>query len=150
MQQIRWFNVMTQEITIPNSELINIETLQTITPKRKTQIELTDQLIDLLFHGHKTFSQASKELGLTRPRAYRLWNKWKQSTEAQLVDTEWWDLYLKVKQENPEKALECLTRLKYRMITEKHELQATIKAIKLEWKLEPNLANPVHTSPETT
>ena len=114
--------------------------LQTVTPKRKTQLELTDQLIEALFQGHKTFSQACKDLGLSRPRAYRLWNKWKENQEAQLIDTEWWDLYLTVKQENPDKALECLTRLKYRMITQKAEIKQdiTAKQIKIVRMWQPN------------
>lgn len=124
-------------------------TVQNGTPKSMTKQDLTDQLIDKLFHGHKTFSQSCKELGLTRNRGYRLWNKWKESEEAQLVDTEWWDLYLTVKQTNPEKALECLTRLKYKMITEKKEVQATIKEIRLEWQIdEPSkTSDKVYSSP---
>lgn len=124
--------------------------VQNGTPKSLTKQELTDNLIELLFKGHKTFSEACKELGLTRNRGYRLWNAWKESEEARQIDCEWWDLYLTVKQENPDKALECLTRLKYRMITEKKELKATVKEIRLEWQLESNPSNQVQAPPETT
>lgn len=122
---------------------------QTVTPKRKTVQEKTDQLIEHLFHGHKTFTQAAKEIGVSRKTAWTYFTKWKESSEAQLVDTEWWALYLRLKDENPEKALECLTRLKYRMTTEHREVKAEIKQIKLEWKLDSNAANPVQPTPET-
>jgi hypothetical protein len=124
--------------------------VQNDTPKRLTNQQLTDQLIEILFTGHSTFSQAATQLGIKRNRAYRLWNRWKDTEEAKQIDLHWWALYLRLKDENPEKALECLTRLKYRMTTEKHELKAELKEIKLEWKLDSNPANPVHTPPEAT
>ena len=130
-------------------QTITDTTLQTVTPKCQTKQELTDQLVEKLFKGHKTFSQACKELNISRPRGYRLWEAWKQSDEAQLVDCEWWDLYLTVKQDNPEKALECLTRLKYRMTTEKREINKTVKAIKLSWDLDSTAASEISTTPET-
>lgn len=120
-----------------------------MTPKRKTQLELTDALITKLFKGHTSFSEACKQLGLTRQRGYRLFDKWKQTEEARAVDYEWWSLYEKVKADNPEKALECLTRIKHKMIVEKAEIKQEIKEIKLEWNIDSATANQVHTTPET-
>ena len=123
---------------------------QNVTPCRITKQERIDQLIDHLFNGHLSFAKAAAKVGVTRRQAYRYFNEWKQSHEAQQIDSEWWSLYLRLRDENPEKALECLTRLKYRMITEKHEIKATVKEIKLEWQLESNTTNPVQTTPEAT
>jgi hypothetical protein len=125
-------------------------TIQNDTPRRLSNQQITDQLIETLFTGKYTFSQAAQQVGIKRNRAYRLFNKWKETEEAKQIDMHWWALYLRLKDENPEKALECLTRLKYRMTTEKHEVNATVKAIKLEWKIESNTANPVYPAPETT
>jgi hypothetical protein len=112
-----------------------IELTQNVTPKRVTIQEKTDQLIDLLFRGHKTFTQAAKEIGVSRKTAWTYFTRWKETSEAQLVDTEWWALYLRLKDDNPEKALECLTRLKYRMTTEKKEIEKTInKTVNLNVK----------------
>lgn len=131
-------------------EALNLKTIQTSTPKSIKKHELTDQLLTKLFQGHKTFTQACQDLHLTRNRGYKLWNDWKQTSEAQLVDTEWWELYLRMKTENPEKALECLTRIKHRMTTEKREIQKTIKEIRLNWDVHTNLNNTVLSPSEAT
>ena len=114
-------------ITLVESLGLKPKPIQNVTPKRKTTQQLTDQLLTLLFKGHITFTEAANQIGITRQRAYRLWNRWKQTEEAQQIDNEWWNLYLTVKDQNPEKALECLTRLKYRLTTEKVEVKENVK-----------------------
>lgn len=109
----------TQTLPTPT---IQIQNEQNDTPRHKKNQQLTDELIQTLFTGNYSFSQAAEKVGLKRNRAYRLWNRWKQTEEAQNIDMEWWALYLQLKDKNPEKALECLTRLKYRMTTEKSEV----------------------------
>jgi AraC-like DNA-binding protein len=123
--------------------------IQNDTPRRLSNQQITDQLIETLFTGKYTFSQAAERVGIKRNRAYRLFNKWKETEEAKQIDMHWWALYLRLKDENPEKALECLTRLKYRMTTEKREVTKTVKEIRLEWQVEPETPNTVQTTPET-
>lgn len=121
----------------------------TVTPRQQTQQELTDQLIKLVFQGRLNFSEIAKEIGIGRRRAYRLWNKWKQTEEAQMVDWEWWELYKKVKVVNPEKALECLTRIKHKMIVERAEVKQEIREISLKWDMpyEPKPSSEVQAAP---
>jgi transposase-like protein len=124
-------------------------TKQIETPRRQSRQEITDNLIRLIFQGRHNFSEIAKELGISRATAWRYWTRWKQTEEAQAVDWEWWNLYNQVRVVNPEKALECLTRIKYRMTTEKLEVQKTIKEIKLAWNVNTNTNDSVHTTPET-
>jgi len=120
------------------------------TPRHHSRQEITDNIIKLVFQGKMNFTEIAKDIGISRKTAYRYWNRWKQTEEAQAVDMEWWSLYLKVREANPEKALECLTRIKHKMITDRHEVQATIKEIKLEWKLEPTqTTDKIHSTPVT-
>lgn len=126
-----------------------LTTIQTDTPRRQTRQQITDNLIRLIFQGRHNFSEIAKELGVSRKTAYRYWEKWKQTEEAQAVDWEWWNLYNQVRVVNPEKALECLTRIKYRMTTEKLEVQKTVKEIKLAWNVNTNTANTLQPTPET-
>jgi transposase len=95
------------------------------------------------------FSDIAKELGISRKTAYRYWQKWKQTEEAQMVDWEWWELYKKVKVVNPEKALECLTRIKHKMIVERAEVKQEIREISLKWDMpyEPNSSSEVQAAP---
>lgn len=105
---------------------------QTDTPRRRTRQEKIDLLIKLIFQGHKSFTQIAREVGVSRRTAYRYWHRWKQTEEAQHVDWEWWALFNKVRDSKPEKALECLTRIKHRMTTEKVEENITVKEKKLQ------------------
>lgn len=115
------------EITFPpkSEEEIIAKALQNVTPKEQTTQELTDKLVRLVFQGKKNFSEIAHDLGISRPTAYRYWNDWKRTEEASQVDWEWWSLYKRLKRVNPAKALECLTRIKYRLTTEKLEVTQT-------------------------
>lgn len=115
-----------------------MQTIQNDTPRRLSNQQLTDKLIETLFTGKYTFTKAAELTGLKRNRAYRLFRKWKDTEEAHRVDSEWWSLYLQVRKKNPEKALECLTRIKHKLIVEKAEVKQEIREIKLEWNCETN------------
>ena len=121
-----------------------MQTIQNLTPNQQEQQALTDKLVKLVFQGRKTFTDIAKELGVSRITAYTYWNNWKLTEEAQQVDWEWWNLYRKLKRQNPAKALECLTRIKYRMTTEKHEVKAEIKEFKVvcDWSNKQNKPAP--------
>lgn len=122
---------------------------QTYTPRHHSRQELTDSIVKLVFQGKMNFSDIAKEVGVSRKTAYNYWNKWKNSEEAQAIDMEWWALYLRVREVNPEKALECLTRLKHKMIIDKQEIKQDIREIRLEWQVERNPSDKVQASPET-
>ena len=132
------------------SDALGIPTrTQTDTPRRHSRQEITDELLKLVFQGRMNFSDIAKELGISRKTAYRYWQKWKQTEEAQMVDWEWWELYKKVKVVNPEKALECLTRIKHKMIVERAEVKQEIREISLKWDMpyEPNSSSEVQAAP---
>ena len=122
---------------------------QTLTLREQTQQELTDKLIRLVFQGKKNFSEISNDLGISRTTAYKYWNDWKRTEEAQQVDWEWWSLYRRLKRVNPSKALECLTRIKYRLTTEKVELKEEITHIKIvaSWNNKYNAPQATDTPP---
>ena len=111
-----------------------LKTEQIGTPKEQSKQEITDQLIRLVFQGKKNFSEIAQELGIGRTTAYTYWNDWKHTEEAAQVDWEWWSLYRRLKRVNPAKALECLTRIKYRLTTEKLEVTQTNISIEAQVK----------------
>jgi len=100
--------------------------LESLTPKQAIIQQRTDQMLKLLFQGHMTFTKIAEAIGVERTVAYDYWNAWKKTEEASALDWEWWELYNRVKENNPDKALECLTRLKYKMIVEKIETKTEI------------------------
>jgi hypothetical protein len=112
--------------------LIDSKLAQNGTPKRISRQQKTDNLIKLIFAGHTDFTENAKTLGISRRTVYRYWDRWKQSEEAQQIDSEWWALYNTVKQDNPTKALECMTRIKHRMTTEKLEVNEQVTSKHVE------------------
>ena len=98
--------------------------LQTMTPKRTERIHRQNQFLTLLFKGHITFTEAARQVGISRNQAYHWFAKWKQQ-EGYEIDREWWQLYNRLLDESPEKAFEGLTRLKYRMTPQRIEEDIT-------------------------
>jgi len=133
-----------------NEALCLPKTIHKVTPCKISRQARIDKMVKLIFNGETDFTQISKQIGVSRKQAYTYWSIWLESDEAKQVTAEWWAEYKRLKAEGSPKAFEGITRIKYRMTTEKHELKATLKEIKLEWKLEPNPANPIQTPPETT
>lgn len=112
---------MTQEITVPKSELINI-TEQILTPSEIERQQRTQQLVNLLMH-KKNMTQACSIVGISRTTGYEYWKAWQETEEATYINTEWWSLYQKVKRINPTGALKMLTALKLRFHPEKIEIK---------------------------
>jgi len=102
------------------------ETSQNVTPKRIARLQKQNQFLTLLFQGHITFTEAAREIGISRRQAYRWFQKWKLN-EGLEIDREWWQLFNQLLDESPEKAFEGLTRLKYRMTPDKLEVKQEVK-----------------------
>ena len=83
---------------------------QNTTPHKQTVIERRQKLIDGIIKG-KTISQLAKELNVDRCTLYRDFDVWIQTEESQYLHQEWIHLYQKLKQDNPEKAFDGLTKL---------------------------------------
>jgi predicted DNA-binding protein YlxM (UPF0122 family) len=109
-----------------------------------------EETINLMLNTELSPTKIAEQIGISRKTVYKYWNLWQTTEEATRVRRKWHKLCKYLETENPEEAFRGLTKIVYRMTTEKHEVQATIKEIKLEWKHESNPANPVHTTPETT
>lgn len=129
---------------------IPLNNTQKVTPNKIRRQQRIDKMLTLIYNGQTDFTQIAEEIGVSRKQAYKYWNSWLHSEEAAQVNAEWWAEYKRQKAEGSPKAFDGITRIKYRMTTEKHEVNATVKSIKLEWKVESNTANPVYPSPETT
>ena len=99
--------------------LLEYKPLQNVTPKHISRRQKQDMLIQLIFDGNTNITEIAKQLNITRMTAYRWFQKWKQTEEAQQIDMEWWALAKQLQNKtegNPLKVFEGLTRLKYRMI----------------------------------
>ena len=96
------------------------------TPKRPSRKVLTDRLVGLIFYGHTNMTQNAQTLGIGRTTAYRYWNQWVASEEAQQIDVEWWAAFHQLKQKSPVKAFEGITRLKMRKMPQKIEAKEEI------------------------
>jgi hypothetical protein len=100
---------------------------QNETPKKLSKRQKIDKLVALIFSGKTNMTENAEAVSISRTTAYRYWNKWLDSEEAQQVDIEWWAMFKKLKQKSRVKAFEGLTRLKYRKTPEKHELKEKIE-----------------------
>ena len=101
-------------MTLPTLDLRRTET-----PKRLSKRKLTDQLVTLIFSGKTNMTENAETLGIGRATAYRYWNQWVESEEAQQLDLEWWSMFINLKHKSPIKAFEGLTRLKIRKTPQK-------------------------------
>ena len=136
----------TTYVTPKSEEEIINKALQNTTPREQSIQERTDEMVRLIFQGKKNFTEIAKDLRVARSTLYDDWNRWKQTEEAKQVDWEWWSLYKRLKRVNPSKALECLTRIKYRLTTEKIEVKEEIKQISISWTVSDD-AVPKNASP---
>jgi hypothetical protein len=94
-----------------------------LSPAEEQRQQRIDTLMELLFIKHIGMKQACKEIGISRTTGYEYFRIWQDTEEAQLIDTEFWILYQQVKQDDPAKALEILSRIKVKQITLKAEIR---------------------------
>lgn len=105
---------------------------QTCTPKRIARQKRQDEFIQALLTQKATsFEQICTQFNISRRTGYYWFERWKQR-EGFYVDVTWWQLVEEVRKRSPEKALEALTRLKYRMTTEKREEKISITEKKID------------------
>lgn len=95
------------------------------TPHQLTRKERTNHLIEGILQG-KTICSIAEEIGVNRRTCIRDFEKWLQTSEQTKLHEEWFILYSKVKQDNPEKALECLTRLIAKTMVQKVEAKTEV------------------------
>jgi predicted DNA-binding protein YlxM (UPF0122 family) len=123
---------------------------ETPTPAKLKRQQRKDKTIDLMLNTDLEVQEIAQQIGITRKTVYVYWNEWKQTEEAIHIDRKWHHRCQALEETNPEKAFEGLTKIKVRMTTEKLEVKKEIREIKLEWKLDANPPDPIHTPPETT
>jgi hypothetical protein len=122
-----------QKITFNTSELSDIE-----------QIKIYLKL-------HLTEAQIATKLNCARETVSRKIGKWMQTPDFdEWLNTVWLELLndLSIETETKIEVFRQLTRLKVAQTTKRSEIKAEIKEIKLEWNLEYNPANTVHTAPK--
>lgn len=93
-----------------------------ITPAEQQRQERIDTLMDLLFTKNIGMKKACDQIGISRTTGYEYFKTWQETEESQLVDTEFWALYEQVKQEDPSKALEILSKIKVKKMAVKAEI----------------------------
>jgi transposase-like protein len=138
---------MSQSLRDELPQLLGLKKPQNVTPKRIARQQKQAEFLKLLFQGHITFAEAARQIGIGRRQAYRWFAKWKED-EGLEIDREWWQLYLRMLDESPEKALECLTRLKYRMTPDKIQFEGKLTQIKV--LIVDHSTSNIRTSPQTT
>lgn len=134
------------------SEALQIPTTNTqkVTPCKLRRQQRIDKMLKLIYDGQTDFSKIAEEIGVSRKQAYKYWHQWVDSEEAAQVNAEWWAEYKRQKKAGSPKAFEGITRIKYRMTTEKREINKTVKEIRLAWQVESDTTNKVQPPPETT
>jgi transposase-like protein len=117
-KQITW-----QEYVTPKTEQEIIakamKSTQNRTPCKKRKQERIDHMLRLIFHGKTDFTEIAQEIGVSRSQAYKYWGEWSKTEEASQVNVEWWAEYKRLKEAKSPKAFDGLTRIKYRLTTEK-------------------------------
>lgn len=97
------------------------------TPKKLSKRQKIDKLVSLIFSGKTNMTKNADIIGIGRRTAYRYWNQWVESEEAQQVDIEWWAQFNQLKKKSPIRAFEGLTRIKIRKTPHKMEMREEIK-----------------------
>lgn len=89
--------------------------LPNLTPAKIEHEKKLDQFITLLFHDELNMTDACIKMEISRPTGYEWYHEWKQTQEPQKVDQRFWHLMDIVEEDNPEKALDCATRVKIKL-----------------------------------
>jgi len=122
---------------------------QNVTPKKVARQERVETVALNIFNGITSFTELAKLLGVNRRTIYRDWRLWIDSHEIDKVDAEWWALFKRLKEDNPEKAFDGLTRLKIKQTKELSEIE--VKGIpKFVVEIVDNSKNPVPLTSATT
>jgi hypothetical protein len=105
-----------------------------------------EQVIDALLNTDLTPTKIAAKMGLSRKTIYKYWNQWQETEEAMTVKRKWHKLCRYLEVENPEESYRGLTKIVYRMTTEKQEIKQDIteRQIKIVRMWQPN-ANPTET-----
>lgn len=116
--------------TPPNMEKVaqtDTKPRKPLTPKQLARREKLRKLLKALLKENQTFEESCESAGVSRRTGYRLFAKWIES-EGKLVDAEFWSLFFKLRKERPAKALECLTRIKVRMLPLRFKGEADVRS----------------------
>lgn len=102
------------------------------TPAKEKKEHQKQTLIKLLFHDFNSMTDACRKLGITRETGYVWYREWKTEQEPEKIDKTFWRLMQTVEQDNPEKALDSITKLKIKLtdtnVNVKAEVTETIEA----------------------
>jgi len=86
-----------------------------LTPAKIEHEKKLDQFITLLFHDELNMTDTCLKMGISRTTGYEWYHEWKRTQEPQKIDQSFWRLMRIVEADNPEKALDCATRVKIKM-----------------------------------
>lgn len=98
------------------------------TPAEIQRQQRIDQLIQLLFIDGYSFTDACNKLGIGRTTGYEYYKTWKAEQEPLKVDSEFWELLTQVKEDNPEKALDAITKIKLKQTESNVNMKAQVTA----------------------
>jgi hypothetical protein len=117
---------------------------QNRTPAEIQRQQKIDKLITLLFNDGLSFTNACEKLSIGRTTGYEYWKEWKHSEEPRKVDAKFWELLRQVETDNPEKALDAVTRLKIKLtdtnvnVNAKAEVTEHIEAVNINVDVTPD------------
>ena len=129
-----------------------IEKIQkvTTTPAKLKRQQRYEQVIDYLLNSELTPTKIAEKVGITRKTVYKYWGQWQQTDEAMQVKRKWHKLCRYLEVENPEESFRGLTKIVYRMTTDKHEIKEDIteRQIRIVRMWQPNdSATPTGSNP---
>jgi len=99
-----------------------------LTPAQIQRQQRKDALIRAVFVEGLNFSKACAKVGIDRVTGYKYFYEWKESEEPIKVDRKFWNLIGKLEEENPEKVLDALTRLKIKLTAAKVDVKKEVTA----------------------
>jgi transposase len=104
------------------------KTLLNITPAEAARQDRIERFISALFVDGLNFKDACQKIGISRPTGYEYFNEWKANDEVLKVDRVFWRLIRQLEEENPEKVLDALTRLKTKLTPNRVDVKKEIKS----------------------
>lgn len=111
--------------TIQNRQKLTTITLL-LTPAQEKKEQKIEDLATYYFIDDLNFTQACAKVGICRETGYEYMKLWKQKTEPLKVDKKFWQLLAIVEVDNPEKALDAVTKVKLKQTDENVNVKSEV------------------------
>jgi hypothetical protein len=134
---------MLENVAMVKAAPPSLAVIVSLSPAKLSALERAQKFIDGLAAG-KTVIGLAQELNVSPMTLYRDFDEWMKTNGPAHLQVEWLKLYEQLKLTNPEKALECLTRLLCKVMEKEAKIEVNMSSTKnltIIKMWQPNAAN---------